>query len=92
MYSELTFRHYIQILLTLSVFHQNVKVQSINVNEEGWPIDKDDEDIWNAWKAQGYTLSPMGRIYDSRTVDYIVSKEIIGTKEMSFVIMKMIYF
>lgn len=43
------------------------KVQSINVNEEGWPLTKDDEDIWNAWKAQGYTLSPMGRIYDSRT-------------------------
>ena len=28
---------------------------------------KEHEYIWNAWKAQGYTLSPMGRIYDSRT-------------------------
>lgn len=43
------------------------KVQAINVNSEGWPAFEKDEEIWQKWKAQGYTLSPMGRIYDSRT-------------------------
>ena len=43
------------------------KVHSIDVNEDGWPLTKRDSAVWESWKAKGYTLSPMGRIYDSRT-------------------------
>lgn len=42
------------------------KIDSINVNPDGWPLTEKDARIWEGYKAQGFTLSPMGRIYDSR--------------------------
>lgn len=42
-----------------------MKVDSIEVDEHGWPKTILDKQKWEAYKAKGkYCLSPMGRIYD----------------------------
>lgn len=40
------------------------KIDILNVNEDGFPADYIEEQKWQKYKAMGYGLSPMGRVYD----------------------------
>lgn len=44
-----------------------MKVDSIEVNEDGFPANVIAQEKWNKYKSMGYCLSPMGRIYDVTT-------------------------
>jgi DNA polymerase elongation subunit (family B) len=41
-----------------------MKIDSIKTNELGLPATIEDTLVWNKYKAMGYTLAPMGRIYN----------------------------
>lgn len=43
-----------------------MKIDSIDVNEDGFPANLIAEEKWQKYKAMGCCLSPMGRVYDVR--------------------------
>lgn len=49
------------------------KIDSLNVDELGFPCDEESKKKWQKYKSMGYCLSPMGRIYD-------VSKDYLYTR------------
>jgi len=40
------------------------KIDTLQMNEDGFPATKEDEIKWQKYKKLGYGLSPMGRVYD----------------------------
>lgn len=56
---------YPSVMLTIGLTPEK-KIDSIEVNEDGYPANVVDQQKWEKYKQQGCCLSPMGRIYDNR--------------------------
>jgi DNA polymerase elongation subunit (family B) len=71
-------------------------VDSVNVNDEGYPLTEHDINKWNTYKNapdRSYTLAPSGRIYDT-TVDTlytIIEKKLLSERKVFKQYMNIIY-
>jgi DNA polymerase elongation subunit (family B) len=60
------------------------KIDAVEVDEMGRPANPNSEAMWQKYKAMGYTLSPMGRIYDGTTDKLFVriEKKLIAQRKI----------
>jgi DNA polymerase elongation subunit (family B) len=60
------------------------KVDSIQVNHDGFPLTNNDKKKWEEYRSQGCALTPTGRIYDvSKETLYVrIEKRLIGERKI----------
>ena len=66
---------YVNCIIAMGISTE-ARVDKINVDMYGYPLNESDKQTWDYWKAQGqYILSPLGYIYDNREEPLFVSIE-----------------